>query len=129
MTHQAGIDPHRLAADMTVGTAGLIGRMQYIADQPLALAAVRIMTRTAIGRWNGKTGMFLAHRGTGMTLQAQIIAPIDQQIRVLRLVRQMTGGAIPAGVWCMGIFIAARYLIMAAEAGLSKLSGQQTLVI
>lgn len=83
VTAEAGIHSHRLTANVAIAAARCIGSMQLVTNQPRALTAVRVMARTAVGRWRRKTGVFAHYLSRPMTGQAQLIGRLDQQVRMV----------------------------------------------
>ena len=80
-----------------------IGFVQDIADQCRSVAAMRVVTGTAVAKFSRKVGMLLPHRSKRVATQTKRLRLLDQKVGVGRLMRLVAGGALSLGVGRMGI--------------------------
>ena len=91
MTLEAGINRDRFSfAGMAIRATFSKRRMQNVAHQRTAVAAVRVVAGAAIVNLGRKTGMLLLNTTTGMTVQAQGVGFLDEEVCMARLMRHMT---------------------------------------
>lgn len=130
MTSQAAVDAHRdpfpgVAVCAAIG----IRCMQGIPHQPGPVAAVRVVTRSAFTQLGREAGVLVLQRRAGVTVEAEIFRILFQQIGKVRLMRLMTGIALPLGIWRMAVLVRALQGIVTAEAGFRRPGVEQVVVV
>lgn len=104
MTFETCIYRDRYAfTGMAILAAISIGLVQDISDQRRTVAAMRVVTRTAVAKFSRKVGMLLPHRPERVTTLTKRLGLLDQKVGVGRLMRLMAGGALSLGVGHMCI--------------------------
>ena len=104
MTFVTCINQDRYAfTGMAILAAISIGFVQDISDQRRTVAAMRVVTRTAVAKFSRKIGMLLPHRPKRVTTLTKRLGLLDQKVGVGRLMRLMAGGALSLGVGFMCI--------------------------
>ena len=127
MTFETGIDQNRDPfAGMAIPTSLSIGLMQNISDQRRTVAAMRVVTGTAVAKFDREIGMLLAHRSKRVTTEAKRLGLFDQQIGIGRLMRLMAGGTLSLCIRRMSILEFLWHLGVAFEADIRGLLIKQS---